>query len=1052
LGVGTVSDLLERLRVALAERYAVERELGQGGSATVFLARDLRHSRLVALKVLRPALAALLGADRFLREIETVARLQHPHILPLYDSGEADGLLFFVMPYVEGESLRGRLDREHQLPLEDAIAITRDVAAALSFAHSAGVVHRDIKPENILLFGGAAVVADFGIARVLAERGARTTDAGLALGTPLYMSPEQASASDEIDARTDVYALGCVLYEMLSGRPPFTAISDTDVLVHHIHDTPQPVSELRTTVPPRIAVAVARALAKLPADRFQTASEFADAVRVPSDERMPIAVPSKRRRVLAVAAVAVVVLAVLARLWWPARLDSSYYLIPPFTHVGDAPAVLTGDGCARRLSVSLERWDGLHVVPAVVMADMMLRAGERSASLERGLEDARRQHAGRLVLGEVWSEAGHVRVRASLYDVAHPARPMRQAQVLVREDPADIETQFDSLADRLVVGEDLTPTARTGAIGTRSLGAWMAFERGDSALYAWNLPRADSAFRAAAVEDPSYAAAWLRSAQVREWMGDEPSSYAMQADLAASSRSPLPPAEAEHARALAALAQGRFQEACDIWRRRTAADASDIFAWYGLGDCLRLDRAVVPDSSSPSGYRFRSSTEEAVQAFLRALTVASSVHFVFQGTAFDRLRALLWTESNHFRGGTGVPPDTNLYAAFAGLAGDTLSLVPYPRAAVLSGAIPSPATLVAAVARSRQLLLDSVTTRWVAAFPRSALAWSAHARALEALNRFDPAGTPASAAQLAIGRARELAGDGIVGSDVAALEARLRLKSGDYTAARAAAERALAQGPGQDADLAHALAGIAGLLGRVDAAARLLQRAASESLVTSEYGSVAVGQSVASAHARLLALASFDLPPETLVVQARLIERELVATVPAPQRAHARFAAQSVPMSLAYGALRPFDDGAPAPSNYLLTFSRLLAHGQADAVRAGLRSLRASREQEGELAGSVLMDGTLGEARLWLALGDSTAAIVTLDGALNSLLSLNAQVLDEVPSAAALVRAMALRADLAWDTGDHATARRWAAAVTTLWGSADPVLRGTTERMNTYRK
>jgi serine/threonine-protein kinase len=219
-----VHDEFDRLKSALSDRYVIERELGAGGMATVYLARDPKHSREVAIKVLRPELAAGLGVERFVREIEIAAQLTHPHILPLHDSGEADGFLYYVMPYVEGESLRHRINREGQLPIDDALQITREVAAALSYAHSQDVVHRDIKPENVLLSAGEAVVADFGIARaVSAAGGEHLTETGISIGTPAYMSPEQASGEDRIDGRTDIYALGCMLYEMLSGDAPYMA-------------------------------------------------------------------------------------------------------------------------------------------------------------------------------------------------------------------------------------------------------------------------------------------------------------------------------------------------------------------------------------------------------------------------------------------------------------------------------------------------------------------------------------------------------------------------------------------------------------------------------------------------------------------------------------------------------------------------------------------------------------------------------------------------------------------------------------------------------------
>src|SRR5881409_1606008 len=274
-----MTDVLARLSSALTTRYTIERELGAGGMATVYLAQDQRHDRHVALKVLRPELAAVIGADRFLKEIKVTANLQHPHILGLIDSGEVDGLLYYVMPFVEGESLRDRLTRETQLPVDDAVRITREVASALDYAHRHHVIHRDIKPENILLHEGQALVADFGIALAVSAAGAtRMTESGMSLGTPHYMSPEQAMGEREITARSDVYALGAVLYEMLVGEPPFTGPTAQAIVAKVVTETPRPLIAQRHTVPPHIEAAVLMALEKLPADRFASTAAFADAL------------------------------------------------------------------------------------------------------------------------------------------------------------------------------------------------------------------------------------------------------------------------------------------------------------------------------------------------------------------------------------------------------------------------------------------------------------------------------------------------------------------------------------------------------------------------------------------------------------------------------------------------------------------------------------------------------------------------------------------------------------------------------------------------------
>jgi serine/threonine-protein kinase len=297
----------ERLRAALADRYTVERELGQGGMATVYLAHDLRHGRPVALKVLRPELAAVIGAERFLTEIRTTAALQHPHILPLHDSGEADSFLYYVMPFVDGESLRARLVREQQLPVAEAVRVATQVASALDYAHRRGVIHRDIKPENILLHEGQALVADFGIALAVSQAGSsRLTETGLSLGTPHYMSPEQALGERNITPRSDVYALGTVLHELLAGEPPFTGPTAQAVVAKLLADPPTPLRRHRPAVPEVVEAAVLTALEKLPADRFASAAELAEALRAERPVVRAGGAPARR--------------AAPRRLLWPAAL------------------------------------------------------------------------------------------------------------------------------------------------------------------------------------------------------------------------------------------------------------------------------------------------------------------------------------------------------------------------------------------------------------------------------------------------------------------------------------------------------------------------------------------------------------------------------------------------------------------------------------------------------------------------------------------------------------------------------------------------------------
>ncbi|MEP6688845.1 MAG: protein kinase [Gemmatimonadales bacterium] len=335
-------ELLGRLQSALADRYRLDREIGAGGMATVYLAFDVRHDRQVALKVLRPELAAVIGAERFLAEIKLTANLQHPHILPLFDSGEADSYLFYVMPFVEGETLRDRLTREKQLAVPEAVRIATEVASALDYAHRRGVVHRDIKPENILLHEGQALVADFGIALAASKAGgARMTETGMSLGTPHYMSPEQAMGEREITARSDVYALGAILYEMLTAEPPFTGATAQAVVARVVTESPRPLIPQRHTIPRHVEAAALTALEKLPADRFASAAEFAEALKDKNyastvsleAAARPAAEPGRRRRpgALVLALGAALAVATAMALWgWlrpgPAALLSQFSL------------------------------------------------------------------------------------------------------------------------------------------------------------------------------------------------------------------------------------------------------------------------------------------------------------------------------------------------------------------------------------------------------------------------------------------------------------------------------------------------------------------------------------------------------------------------------------------------------------------------------------------------------------------------------------------------------------------------------------------------------
>ncbi|HEY6061610.1 MAG TPA: serine/threonine-protein kinase [Gemmatimonadales bacterium] len=407
----------ERLTVALRDHYHLERELGAGGMATVYLAEDVKHHRKVAIKVLRSELASVLGPERFLREIETTANLRHPHILPLYDSGEADGFLYYVMPLVEGESLRDRLNRQKQLPIDEALAIAREVADALGYAHARGVVHRDIKPENILLEGGHAVVTDFGIARAVSAAGAsRLTETGITVGTPMYMSPEQAAGDADLDGRSDLYSLGCVLYEMLGGQPPFTGPTAQAITHQHLITEAAPVTNLRPTVPAEVAGALARTLAKNPADRFNPAAQFVQALSTATVA--PSARPQAGRRRLArigVLAAGVVALGAVAwvggralRRTGPSGAIQRIAVLPMDNETGDPRQAYFADGMTREV-IGVLTDAGVRVLGHRAVA--AYRDTTQSAS-----EIARALGVDAIVTGAVLKAGDVVQVSAELTD------------------------------------------------------------------------------------------------------------------------------------------------------------------------------------------------------------------------------------------------------------------------------------------------------------------------------------------------------------------------------------------------------------------------------------------------------------------------------------------------------------------------------------------------------------------------------------------------------------------------------------------------------------
>jgi eukaryotic-like serine/threonine-protein kinase len=588
-------DQLERLQITLADRYRIERELGRGGMATVYLAQDLKHGRRVALKVLRPEVSHAFGTDRFHREIGIAGRLQHPHILSLHDSGDADGTLFYAMPFVEGESLRARLSRETQLDLAEAVGIASEVADALIYAHAAGVLHRDIKPENILLTAGHAIVADFGIARALGQAGSdRLTETGLTLGTPSYMSPEQASGSQVLDARSDLYALACVLFEMLVGHPPFTGPTAQAVMARHAMDPVPSLHTVRPTIPTALERVVTKALAKVPADRFATVEQFqralTSALQAPPDSPQP----SRwwRRVVLGLAVVAVAGgIAAGLRANLPAPRAGAVgeavirsLAVESFENLtGDSDQVYLAQGITDQVETELAQIGSLRVI------------GLDEARGAAAIEAARRLDMGVVLSGALQRAGDDVRITARL-------RSTETGQAIwARSFDGDLRTilqlQADvarAVAERIRVS--LTSLERSRVAGNRpqvTPAAYEAYVRGayflDKGTDA-SFQTAIGYFAKAIDADPTFAGAYAAMAECYSALGYNgalsPEIAFPKARAAATRALELDSTLAEARRASAyqlLFGEWNFVEADREYARAVALDSTDAYSHWLRG-------------------------------------------------------------------------------------------------------------------------------------------------------------------------------------------------------------------------------------------------------------------------------------------------------------------------------------------------------------------------------------------------------------------------------------------------------------------------------------
>ena len=664
-----------RLTEALAGRYRIERELGQGGMATVYLAEDIRHRRQVAIKVLRPDLTAALGPDRFMQEIEIAARLQHPHILGVFDSGSADGFLYYVMPYVDGESLRERLSRQGELPVHEAVRLLSEVADALGHAHSRGVVHRDIKPENVMLSGRHALVMDFGVAKAVNEASGqnRLTTLGVALGTPAYMAPEQASADPHLDHRVDIYALGVMGYELLAGRPPFTGASPQQVLAAHVMQAPELLSSHRPSLSPALTSVIMKALEKRPADRWQSAEEMLaqlEPLATPSGGMTPTATapvpavspaPASRTRVprWMLAAVGLVVLAVgaLALFRGIGRVTGAAagagadrprsVAVLPFDNVGgDSGNAAFTDGMQSEILTDLTRLGALQVTSRNSVQEYRnTTKSTRQIGSELGVQS--------LLQGQVQRAGNQVRVTVQLVDAASDRQIWAESydRELTTQNIFTIQGDIaTNVAQALRASFTTSEAAAAQQAPTSNLEALDWYHRGQSIFANRSGALADTgapyAFERAVQRDSNFAQAWAGLAAARSWqVRNGTTTDTLPAHAALDRAVALAPTafETKIAEAyFAYYARGDFDAALERFKAVAAARPSDVDAVAGVGyiarrrgrwdEALAAERKVIEldprnaGALSDMGYTYLATRRyaEAEQALRRAQIIDPS--------------------------------------------------------------------------------------------------------------------------------------------------------------------------------------------------------------------------------------------------------------------------------------------------------------------------------------------------------------------------------------------------------------------------------------------
>lgn len=1020
-----MSDAAAALPFDIADRYAVTAEIGRGGFAVVYRARDRMLERDVAIKILRADSLPASALRRFSLELQITARLEHPNILHVYDTGTWDGRPYFVMEYVRGETLETRLSKEGVLAVDDALGIATNVGDALAFAHASGVVHRDVKPANILLRSGGALLGDFGIAYVLGESTLPAiTSTGFAVGTMQYMSPEQLCAEPRIDARSDQYSLALVCYEMFTGVQPFVASTVEALRALRMVGSFAPASTHRPALAVHVDVALARALAPAPADRFRDVREFVQALLgVGTAERTALASGNpvstraatsvglggrtdedgraKRRSHIRVGVIAVLLIALvgLGSESYLARRDASAQVADAgMPTVGVlAPRSAADSVFAGQVHDELNEWRDVSVLPSLQddrrSLDAMGVQGSRAL--------AARLHS-TLLLDPVTSSAGDSsRFTLAVFDgrsgrLEHIARLRPRGRTL------------DGEGLRAVVLRALVGAGADSAHGIEQLhepviGAARAYVDGWRLMRAGSFDSAMVAFASSATQAPSFAEANLWSAQMGAWLSPKDPSLWRAAAVRADARATvLSRADSLQASALVKMASGDPPAACFAYRKAVHEDPESFVAWFGLGQCQEVDSVVVRDPRLRGGVRFRSSHWSALAAYREALRL---LRFPGMSRLFVRATRITYASGNVVRLGVAVAPDTQHFMSVPSLAGDSIETVPLASALVTTMARGTlPESYSQAVARGRRILLD-FTEIWVSKAPLSAEALVERAYAQELTGSFEGDGALTSAART-LERAALLAPDVELRSRIDAAKVRVAVRRGSFDEAARIANAILSDRSTLTPRSAAMRAPLAAFVGNIGTLSDLLRLAASSSddkqrrrlppwvsndltpWLADSLRSFGVRATLGHCAGLAASRSALDAAFREYVAAADLAERRLLLL-----RGIYRTAVPCIGVE----AMREFRTQIPLDE----AFAALDAH-QPERAKAIINDLDAQRR--GVSASNVTPDALLAEAWVWMQTGDSVRARSRLQAYLTNIASVGAFTFNEVSQAAALSR------------------------------------------------